>query len=374
MRENPFTGMRENQFTGTCRECGKSVHPRDGRVLKIQSVWHVYCAVCFDHYEAGLLPVPTIEPAPEPPSPPEPPPATKSGLKTAAERIAEALAAIEPALNEERVIELIRTHAPVPETITHERIVVVRQAERVELADKPRHAVFPDVLAAIGCGLNVYLVGPAGCGKTELASQVAEALGLRFGHTGAVGTRYDLSGYNDAQGNYCANTEFPEFYERGGLFLFDEIDGSIPNAVLFANTALANGHCAFPHRTIAKHADFRCIAAANTYGNGADLQYVGRNPLDAASKDRFVVIPMDYDEKLECALYGDTDWLARVHTVRQAVAQLRLRHVISMRAIAQGTALLSAGLSQESVEQYTLWRGLEADQVAKIEHSINKGA
>jgi hypothetical protein len=43
-------------------------------------------------------------------------------------------------------------------------------------------------------------------------------------------------------------------------------------------------------------------AAANTYGTGADALYVGRNQLDAATLDRFYVVEMDYDRKLEAKL------------------------------------------------------------------------
>lgn len=266
-------------------------------------------------------------------------------------------------VNENRVIELIKAHAPNERVI--ERVVVVKDEQRIALPDAPRHARFAQILTMVGANIPVMLVGPAGAGKTTLGHQVAEALQLTFTHTGAVSSRFELSGYRDANGNY-QRTAFRDAYENGGLFLFDEIDGSDPSALLWCNTAIANGVCAFPDGNITRHADFRLIACANTYGRGADRVYVGRNPLDGASLDRFVVVDFDYDEQLERQVFGDTDWTARVQKVRAAIATLKLRHVVSPRATDYGRRLLAAGMAQDDVENATLWKGLERDQIEKI--------
>jgi len=71
------------------------------------------------------------------------------------------------------------------------------------------------------------------------------------------------------------------------LFLFDEIDASLPNAVLAFNAALANGYADFPDGMVKRHPRFACIAAANTFGMGADRIYVGRNQLDGADAGPF---------------------------------------------------------------------------------------
>lgn len=269
-------------------------------------------------------------------------------------------------LDEKRVIELVREHAPKGDIVYHTFSVIGQdKGEERTLDDQPRHALFGDVLAAVGQGLNVMIVGPAGCGKTHLGQQIADALKLSFHFTGAVDSPYNVLGFTDAMGK-TVRKPFREAYEHGGVFMFDEIDGSANSALLAFNAGLANGHQDFPDGNVTMHPDFRCIASANTYGRGQDRVYVGRNQLDAASIDRFVVMDMDYDETLERSLFGDSPWASRVHRVRAAVRSLKLRHVVSMRAIAQGSKLLSAGMPQARVEQVTLWKGLDDASVAKI--------
>jgi cobaltochelatase CobS len=267
-------------------------------------------------------------------------------------------------LDEGRVIALIREHAPKPPTVTVQ-ITTKTPEEPRTLADEIRHEAFPGLLQAVGADLNVMIVGPAGCSKTHLCGQLAAALNLGFTFTGAIDSAYKLTGFMDAQGR-IVSTAFRDAYENGKLFLFDETDASLPGALLAFNAALANGHMDFPDKVIEKHPNFRCVASANTFGRGQDRVYVGRNQLDAASLDRFVVEAIDYDENMERALYGDTPWTTRVHKVRAAVRKLNIRHVVSMRAIDQGRKLLAAGMSQDKVEPRVLWKGLDAPTVAKI--------
>ena len=55
------------------------------------------------------------------------------------------------------------------------------------------------VQTALMCG-NVALVGPAGSGKTTMAENIAQELGLDFYFTGALMHEYKLTGFIDAHG------------------------------------------------------------------------------------------------------------------------------------------------------------------------------
>lgn len=227
------------------------------------------------------------------------------------------------------------------------------------------HHTLEKVLKALNCGLNVYLYGPSGSGKTFAAKQCAKALGVELYFTGAISNEYKLTGYMDAKGEYVA-TEFRKAYENGGLFLFDEIDGSFPQAVLAFNAALANDSMDFPDKNVPRNEKFYCIAAANTIGLGANRQYVGRNQLDAASLDRFVFIEWDYDENLERKVAGNDEWFEYVLKIRKVIDKLNLRHIVSPRASFFGAKLLTNGFSQEDVEKMVLWKGVDQATVDKI--------
>lgn len=228
-----------------------------------------------------------------------------------------------------------------------------------------QHYQLPLLIKVLTTKLNVYLIGPSGAGKTHAASQCAKALGVPFHFTGAVASEYKLTGFMNAQGK-IVSTEFRKAYENGGLFLFDEIDASYPQAVLAFNAALANDFMDFPDKQVKRHEKFYCVAAANTYGQGADRQYIGRNQLDAASLDRFVFIDWKYDEKLEVQLAGDEKWTQYVQKVRKVIEENNIRHVVSPRASIAGAKLLASGISRDVVEEIILWKGLSDTTKNKI--------
>lgn len=262
-------------------------------------------------------------------------------------------------IDESRVVELIKKHAMAT-------TIEIKTDEKTRtIPTGLHHKCLPDIIKMLSAGMNVMLVGPAGSGKTTIAEQAAKALDIPFYFNGALSSEYKLSGFVDAQGK-IVSTAFRRAYENGGVYLFDEIDASMPDALLAFNAALSNGHADFPDGSITKHEDFRCIAAANTFGRGADRVYVGRNQLDGASLDRFCVVNVDYDDKLERALSANDNWTDFVQKVRTAVFDLKIRHVVSPRASINGAKLLAAGMDRTFVEEATIWKGIDQDTRLKI--------
>jgi MoxR-like ATPase len=152
--------------------------------------------------------------------------------------------------------------------------------------------------------------------------------------------------------------------------LFDEIDASYPQAVLAFNAALANDCMDFPDKKVERNKDFYCIAAANTFGQGADRQYIGRNQLDAASLDRFIFIDWKFDENLERELAANEDWVNFVQEIRRVIAELKIRHVVSPRASIFGAKLLANGLTRKMVEKSVLWKGLDISTIDTILENV----
>jgi hypothetical protein len=232
------------------------------------------------------------------------------------------------------------------------------------------HFQTAEVIDALADGVNVYLYGPAGSGKTTVAAQVAKAFGVEVYYAAKVENEYALIGYMDAKGA-LVRTAFRNAYEYGGVFLFDEFDASASAAVVALNMALANGVCAFPDGVIARHPDFKCIAAGNTKLGGATRLYNGRNALDGASVDRFAFIDFPYDDDLERALAPNADWCAYVQRVRAVVAERELPHLVTPRATYDGCKLLASGKRTfDQVAAMVIWKGLDADTVDQIKAAL----
>ena len=307
------------------------------------------------------LPQPDPSPAPAEDAPVVPAQAAPNTLE-AAKALLQFVESMTPKaadLDEGRVIELIQRHARATE------IRLIRLEGERTVPTGLFHRVLPDVIKMLSAGVNVMMVGPAGSGKTTIAAQASEALGLPFFFNGALNSEYKLTGFVDAQGR-IVSTAFRKAYETGGVYLFDEIDASMPDALLAFNAALSNGHADFPDGSVSRHEKFHCIAAANTFGRGADRVYVGRNQLDGASLDRFCVINVDYDEDLERALASNDNWTSYVQKVRKAVFDLKIRHVVSPRASIAGANMLAAGLERVFVEEAALFKGMDRDTLGKI--------
>ncbi|GAA2449075.1 AAA family ATPase [Streptomyces macrosporus] len=230
------------------------------------------------------------------------------------------------------------------------------------------HRVLPDVLTVLKARCHVLLVGPAGTGKSMLAKQAAEALGLEFQalSLGPTTPMSKIFGYYDAHGHYH-DTPFRRAFEHGGLMLLDELDSGHPGLLAELNQALAIRVCAFADGMVTAHPDFRLVATANTYGTGGDRQYVGRQALDAATLDRFVVVDVPVDERLEERLVlahapsrreEARRVLDEVRRLRAAAAEKRLPVMFSPRAGIDAARLLEAGATVEQAIRWRLVRGM----------------
>ncbi len=229
------------------------------------------------------------------------------------------------------------------------------------------HHLTEQIAQVCNVGVHQMLVGPAGGGKTTCCEKVAEILNLKF-YPMSVGpqtTKSDLLGFIDAAGNYHT-TPLRDAFEHGGLLLLDEVDAANAGVLTIINALLANGYCSFPDGVIQRNENFRCICACNTYGRGADRQYVGRNQLDAATLDRFAVVDFDYDDNLERMIAANDAWVDKVQQYRKRAFDLKMRVVISPRASIYGAKLLASGMKEKMVEELVIWKGVSAEIRSKL--------
>ena len=207
--------------------------------------------------------------------------------------------------------------------------------------DEYFHTSYARVKACVKSGVIPMIVGPAGTGKSHAAEQLARDLGIRFYTANRVQNTFELTGFVNAAGKYVP-TPFYRAFTEGGLFFFDEVDASSPEALVTINTATAQGYMAFPGRTgnVMAHPDFKVVCAGNTYGTGSTSEYTGRNKLDAATLDRFMVIDWGYDEGLEKQLVDNDRLLDICWKLRRVCEKLNLKVIVSTRGIKSLSCLL----------------------------------
>jgi len=190
---------------------------------------------------------------------------------------------------------------------------LVLDEKQVAGSGKIRHHEFDKVALSLRNRLPTFLYGPSGSGKSKMAEQIAEMLKLPYysisvSYQTSVGT---LLGYMDAQGHYVRSL-LREAYEHGGVFCIDEIDAGNQNVIMCLNAVTNQDVVGFPDGMVKKHKDFIAIATANTKGDGSDLQYSGRERIDAALLARFVKIKIDYDEDMERKLIEKSPYVDEI--------------------------------------------------------------
>ena len=187
------------------------------------------------------------------------------------------------------------------------------------------HEMFDDVLTAVMEEVNPYLIGPSGCGKTYMVGQIGEILNVDLCDIGYINEEYDILGYVTAMGDY-SESNFYRLYKYGGIAFCDELDNGNSKATVKLNSFLSNrihASYSFPGgERVEKHPNFRVIAAGNTDGSGADLNYSTRERIEESVQQRMIPIYVDYDNRVEEAILKDhPDWFTFACAFRKATAQ-----------------------------------------------------
>lgn len=230
---------------------------------------------------------------------------------------------------------------------------------------------FENILHLVAAHEHVYLYGPAGSGKNTIAEQIAEALGVEFYYQNTLVTKFDISGYKNAQGEY-EETPFYKAWKNGGLFFADELDNSTAEAIIALNAALANGYYTFPNsgEKVAKHPNFYCIAAGNTNGQGATEEYCGRYQMDESSRDRFAFVEIDYNKKVEESICGGhLDILEFVRDLRSVAKSLQIKLICGYRAISRLAKFY--GMDTKFVLDSFIFKGISADDIREIAAALS---
>lgn len=316
--------------------------------------------------EKAPAPAPAItEKAPAPVTATAPAPVDSDAVRQLMDAVARLASPAPAPVDVEAIVEEVSKRLDVPR-----RVEVVTPSGDVRKVTGITHEKFDFILNAVNADIPVMLTGGAGAGKNYTLEQVADALDLPFYMSNAVTQEYKLTGFIDAGGRYH-ETPFYKAFTSGGLFMLDEIDASAPDALIILNSAIANKRFDFPNGTKEAHPLFRVVSAGNTYGTGANAVYVGRNTLDGATLDRFVMVQFDYDTRVEKALAGEhVDLYHFVQAFRKSVTSQNIRRVVSMRAIISGAKLASIGVSADEIIRTVLLKGAGTDEIEAIREGI----
>lgn len=251
-----------------------------------------------------------------------------------------------------------------------------------------------------GRNFNILIVGPAGVGKTHLIDAVCKALASIGEDAGGFGDEAvieackvspiaafvscsadlepidllgsktpKIGGDEDSAPYAYEKSKSVESYENGGLCLWDEMDALDGAAGLAFNAALAGDRLPLPDGNVAlRHPDFRFVGIANTFGKGASSMYSGRQTMDAAFRNRFIIIEMGYSATIERHLLTDAngvfdrDLYDALNGYRELMVECSIREIISTRQMMVAHAFKHSGLfTHEQAIDATFIGWAEAD-------------
>lgn len=268
---------------------------------------------------------------------------------------------------------------------TKEKLVIIdRRADNkeVKIETDGLHPASSEVLAMWNCDIPCYIYGPSGSGKTRGMAELAKILNVPYFRR-AVGrqmTETGLMGYQSPHNDEYVKSILFEGYIQPSVTVVDEIDAGNSNCCLVINQMLDGDECYFPGKGMVKrHPEARFAVLANTIGNGADLEYVGRNPLDKAFLNRFGFVFWDYDEAWERTIalanykaFGGTDEglankrIDQFFLLRKAIEELKISHILASRTLFFFIRGIAKEIDTKQLERTLIWRGLDEGSVLKI--------
>lgn len=233
----------------------------------------------------------------------------------------------------------------------------------IELLEKEKQEKTIDKLSLVNSLIdakeNFYLYGKAGTGKTQLILEIAKEknLTVKSQSVTPLTTKGEFYGFISVNGDKYITTPFREAYEKGHVFLLDEMDNINQSLAVSLNQSLSQDVLTFPDATIKKHENFIFIGTGNTC-NGGNSSFQSRQKFDASFKDRFIFLEWHFSKELELKLSKNENFTLLIQNIREVVETYKLDLTVSMRSSIFGSKLYNQGnLSLLDILEISLFKG-----------------
>ena len=189
---------------------------------------------------------------------------------------------------------------------------------------------------------NIWMVGPAGCGKTTICQLTGDALDMPVTvipcGAGTSATTFLGYKYPEREG-----TPFVQAFGQEGIIVLDEFTALEAQVAQIVNGALANNELTATTGTVQRHENCVIIATSNTFGKGGDRQYVANQQLDASTIDRFAcgIVEIEYSDEYESQF--DSEVVEYCRNLRKLIFTNGFREIVSTRSIIAACKLKEAG-------------------------------
>lgn len=266
--------------------------------------------------------------------------------------------------------QLLKAREKLQKELEEQKRKAEEEAKMIDMSKLEPEAQLKKIIEA---GIrNVWMVGPAGCGKSTMARNVAKELDIPYLCISCgIGTSAtEFIGYKYPNRE---STKFAEYYAKPSIILIDEMTALDPAVGQVLNAALANGEIETTTGLVCRHPECIIIATSNTFGNGASRQYVANNQLDASTIDRFIggIIEVNYSVAYESQY--DTDVVNYVWKLREIIKECNLRRIASTRMIQSGHVMKKAYFKNWKDMLITNWTDSEKEMVhTKLKLDISK--
>jgi hypothetical protein len=239
------------------------------------------------------------------------------------------------------------------------------------------------ILKTVG---QVFLRGPAGCGKTLLAKVIAEDLDRDcYVHSCSGGPSLEnvigsTELVTDGEGNQITRFEkalpLAHMETENSITVMDETPALEPESAMGLNGLLERRtrEVSTKAGAVKRHADNWIICTGNTNGLSEDRKYIGAQLQDGSNVDRTPTVNMGYEQVVEIGILTAMEvpdetiatMIDRIDHMRRACNQLQIPFDPSTRRLVTCAELFLSGMELDDAFEVALTNDVEERQRREI--------